>query len=96
MAVVALVLLSCDSRKPAVTPNRELYELFEADQAERREALGNLDWSAIGPRDEARRQRARQLIDSGALHAPEDYYRAAMLFQHGTTASDVRLARELA
>lgn len=47
-------------------------------------------------RDRQRRARAEDLIESHALTAPEDYFHAARLFQHGDTAEDAWRAHVLA
>jgi hypothetical protein len=75
------------------TINTELYELYRADQSDRR---GDIDWSVVGPRDEARLQRTRELIDADQLHARDDFVHAAFIFQHGDDPEDFRTAHELA
>jgi len=47
-------------------------------------------------RDQRRRARADQLIDEDVLTAPEDYFHAAHLFQHGDLAGDSWKAHTLA
>lgn len=73
--------------------NRELYDMFQADQADRR---GDIDWEEVTPRDEARRKRAQELIDADLLKAPDDFVHAAFIFQHGADSTSYRLAHELA
>jgi tetratricopeptide (TPR) repeat protein len=73
--------------------NRELYDMFQADQADRR---GDIDWDKVAPRDEARRKRAQELIDADQLKAPDDFVHAAFIFQHGADSTSYRLAHELA
>lgn len=46
--------------------------------------------------DAARRQRVTELITAGALADAEDYYHAAMVFQHGMELGDYWRAHELA
>jgi hypothetical protein len=78
--------------------NKELLALFEQDQADRR-AFEQLDHEQIQQmlqRDRARRQRVEELVGSEALQAPEDYFHAAMVFQHGETLEDFWQAHELA
>lgn len=74
-------------------PNQEMAAIFAADQADRQ---GNIDWSVVGPRDEARRSKVRALLDAGQLRAADDYYGAAFVFQHGDSADDCLLAHVLA
>jgi hypothetical protein len=78
------------------SPNLELERLFEEDQEVRLARDGEVDWSSVELADETRRRRADVLLSSGAVRAPEDFYRAAMLFQHGNRRSDFQRARELA
>ena len=79
--------------QPARRSNPEMTALFEADQAARR---GTIDWAVVEPQDRARRQRARQLLDAGALQSGDDYYHAAFVFQHGSEPNDYLLAHTLA
>lgn len=80
-------------RAMAEPPNQEMAAIFAADQADRQ---GNIDWSVVGPRDEARRSKVRALLDAGQLRAADDYYGAAFVFQHGDSADDCLLAHVLA
>jgi hypothetical protein len=78
--------------------NKELQALFEQDQADRR-AFEQLDHEQIQQmlqRDRVRRQRVEELIGSEGLQVPEDYFHAAMVFQHGETLEDYWQAHELA
>lgn len=75
------------------TINRELYELFQADQADRQ---GDTDWSVVGPRDEARRARTLEIVNAGRLTARDDFIHAAFIFQHGADSTSYRRANELA
>ncbi|HZG67580.1 MAG TPA: hypothetical protein VEZ12_12605, partial [Herpetosiphonaceae bacterium] len=70
--------------------NDELHRLYEADVWEHRQgyASGSAEYRTMRERDRQRRARAEDLIESHALTAPEDYFHAARLFQHGDTAED--------
>ena len=46
--------------------------------------------------DPERRSRVLELYDSGVLKTANDYYHAAMIFQHGETPDDFLFAHELA
>jgi hypothetical protein len=81
--------------RDAAPPNAEIAAIFAADQADRRQS-GNIDWSVVGPRDAARRARVRQMLDEGLLRAADDYYYAAMIFQHGEAPEDYLLAHAFA
>jgi hypothetical protein len=82
-------------RAPAPAPNAELAAIFTADQADRQAGLG-IDWSRVGPRDEVRRKRVREMLDEGLLRAADDYFNAAFVFQHGGKPEDYLLAHSLA
>src|SRR6266516_7138612 len=81
------------------TMNTELQTLYEQDQAERSVFFAQLDTEQlqqVRERDRARRQRVEELVRSEALQAGEDYFHAAMVFQHGETLDDFWPAHELA
>jgi hypothetical protein len=74
--------------------NRELYDIYQADQSDR--LSGTIDWSVVGERDRQRIARVRVMLDSGLVRAADDYYHAAMVFQHGEDTTDYALAHRLA
>jgi hypothetical protein len=79
--------------------NKELQALYEQDQAERSiffEQLDHEQLQQVLQRDRVRRQRVEELVGSEALQDPEDYFHAAMVFQHGETLDDFWRAYELA
>ena len=79
--------------------NTELQALFEQDQVDRSvffEQLEHEQLQQVLQRDRARRQRVEELMGSEALQAPEDYFHAAMVFQHGETLDNYWRAHELA
>jgi len=82
--------------RDAAPPNAEIVAIFAADQDDRLPLGSIIDWTVVGPRDEARRARVRQLLDEGLLHAADDYYYAAMVFQHGEAPEDYLLAHAFA
>ncbi|HXS93112.1 MAG TPA: hypothetical protein VN736_00815 [Candidatus Limnocylindrales bacterium] len=77
--------------------NAELARIYKEDQAEREHqfTITPDQMREIATRDTVRRQRVRELLDSGALHTSEDYVRAAFLFQHGSTPDDFLVAHVL-
>jgi hypothetical protein len=77
------------------TDNPRMTAIFDADQADRGD-LASIDWSVVGPRDEARRTRTKALLDSGKLQTGTDFYHAAFVFQHGYKPADFLLAHTLA
>lgn len=76
------------------TINRELFRLFQEDQDER--MSDDLDWSAVHKHDAERRVRVREMLDSGQVIVSDDYFHAAMIFQHGDDTISYLLARTLA
>jgi hypothetical protein len=73
--------------------NEELRELYEADQADRRAETPPTD---LMGHDQARRRRAADMLDAGAARTGEDFFHAAMVFQHGDLLEDYSRAHELA
>jgi hypothetical protein len=71
----------------------ELCAMFEADQRDRQ---GTADWRSLRARDDERRRRALAILETGGARTAENYYCAAMLFQHGPELADVHRARGLA
>jgi hypothetical protein len=78
--------------------NSELQALYEQDQADRSrfEQLDHEQLQQVLLRDRARRQRVEELVRSEMLQTPEDYFHAAMVFQHGEKLDDFWQAHELA
>src|SRR5262245_21169525 len=64
----------------AKNDNAELKRLHDEDQADRES--DNIDWRVVGPRDEARLKRVKELFAANALRTANDYYHAAMVLQH--------------
>lgn len=79
--------------------NAELADMYEADQAAREnihEKLGDQEaLREIFVSDSLRRVRAEELLDADAAQTADDYYHAAMIFQHGGDTTAYRRAHEL-
>jgi hypothetical protein len=76
---------------------RELAGLYQADQADRQSVLSTPEQiRAVASRDRVRRGRVAEIVSKEQLHSAEDYYHAAMIFQHGEKPADYLLAHELA
>jgi hypothetical protein len=77
--------------------NAELLALYQADQADR---LGNnpekINWAEVSPRDAQRRARVSEIVASGGAKVSDDFFHAAMVFQHGDSLKDYERAYELA
>ena len=95
-----LFLVSCNKSSTIDTNvnqeeimNSSIKELYENDQKDRMDS--DLKWTTIAKRDELRRERAIQLLDSNKIQTGKDYYRTAMLFQHGDKPEDYKKAIDL-
>jgi hypothetical protein len=70
--------------------NQELLKMYENDQSERKNNL-------YSPSADAKRlKRAKEMLEEGLLKTANDYYHAAIIFQHGGTPSDYKTAQNLA
>ena len=75
--------------------NAELMRLHNEDQSDRTPADGKaIDWSKVGPRDQARLDRTKELFKENQLNTANDYYHAALILQHGRVPEDFLLAHE--
>jgi hypothetical protein len=80
----------------AATTNQELKKLEEADQADRAPGSNKIDWDIVGKHDMARQVRAAEILKAGDVRTADDYFNAALIFQHGDTVDDTELALALA
>lgn len=80
---------------PPVPSNTELADIYAADQTDR-QLLSDTDWTVVAPRDRARRERVREMLDSGQIRSGGDYLYAAVVYQHGSEPEDYLLAHALA
>jgi len=76
--------------------NTELYEMFREDQRLRNLPEDSVDWNTVTEIDRKHRERTMQILADHGLSHPDDYFHAAMIFQHGSEPSDYRMAHELA
>lgn len=73
-------------------------DLYVEDAEDRK----HTDWNnkrevkKLMQRDRERKEKAKKLIKRGELVSGLDYHRASLIFQHGETMEDYKLARELA
>lgn len=98
--------VSASSEALKQTANVEMQELFLADQAIRLEVEKRGGWIAVKDdknfmerwerEDCARLQRTKELLDTNALNAGIDFYRAAFIFQHSDKTEDFLKAHHLA
>lgn len=73
--------------------NRDLYDLYEADQADRR--TRPIDWDVVSRRDSVRRVAVGEMLLAGDVKTADDFYHAAMVYQHGESAESFLLANLL-
>jgi hypothetical protein len=98
VGAIALLLLatlaaSPSSRAPASSADsEELRRLMDEDQADRQSK--SVDWSVVAPRDRVRLARIKALYAGGEIHTANDYYRAALVLQHGEVPEDFQLAHD--
>lgn len=79
------------------TLNPKLAELYDQDQADRNTpVVDQIDWTKVAPRDEARRKRVDEILAHGGAKAADDYYHAAMIYQHGDSPGEIQRAHDLA
>lgn len=81
----------------AAGDNPELRAIKEADQADRQSspAPAPENWRAVMQRDGERRNRVLEILKEGQLKTAWDYFNAAIVLQHGSSAEDIRLAHSL-
>ena len=77
-----------------VSDNAELARLYQQDQAERQ--VPDIDWPTLLKRDGERQSRVSDLLAADSLVTANDFYHAAMIFQHGADPISYRRAYELA
>jgi len=76
--------------------NGELLDIYEADQGDRAGSHAKIDWAVVNPRDQARRKRVDEILAAGGAKVADDYYHAAMVYQHGSTIAEIKRANKLA
>jgi hypothetical protein len=92
-----LARLAAKTAEHQKTLNPELVRLYEEDQGDRNVgSYEKIDWTKVTPRDEARRKRVDEIIAAGGAKAADDYYHAAMVYQHGNSPDEIQRAHDLA
>ncbi len=85
--------LALSQAMPGPQDNAEVKRLHDEDQADRK--AFKIDWSVVDQRDRARGAHVKELYETNQLKTGNDYYSAALILQHATTAEDHLLAHEL-
>lgn len=94
LLVFFVVAICLPAQSVPCAASDELAEIYAADQDDRKE--NPIDWSVVGRRDRARRERVGALIAAAELRCPADFFHAAMVYQHGHSSSHYLLAHILA
>lgn len=94
--LIAMALFACVPAWAQVVANPRLAQMLVEDQADRKPAVGDIDWSVVGPRDDARLAETVRLLRAGEVRTAADYHAAAMIFQHGQSVEDIQMAHALA
>ncbi len=89
--IIALGFSSCPTY---AQDNPDLEKLYELDQAARR--AQPINWEELYVEDAERRENVISILESGGISTAQDYFHAAMIFQHGNSADDIRLAHSFA
>lgn len=74
--------------------NGELEQMYRSDQAARQ--VQPIDWQQLNEQDASRRERVLVILKQGDIRSAKDYFHAAMIFQHGNTPDQIRLAHSFA
>lgn len=91
---LVLLFLAALSAAALAQNNPDLAAMFAADQAERQGE--NIDWAAVSAQDAERRRTVMSILNAGGVRTALDFYNAAMIFQHGDSEDDIRLAHSFA
>ncbi len=76
--------------------NEELKRIFDDDQSDGRPYNTRAQKEATDSRARSRINAVSEILKNGQLHSPDDYYHAAMIFQHGSEPEDYLRAHVLA
>lgn len=79
-----------------IESNQELADLHIQDQSDRTPGVDAIDWAVVTKRDQDRRQRVLALLREGGVRSSNDFLSAALVFQHGETPDEAKLAHSLA
>lgn len=79
ISIITLLFISITAI--AQKDNSELAEMYKKDQAERMN--GPIDWAVLSKNDSIRRSKVNNMLENGEVKTGQDYYHAAMIFQHG-------------
>jgi len=82
ISIVMLLALASMPLFAQTADNAEIQRMYDEDQSARKAA--NINWTELNKADALRRRRVDELLDSSKVRTGQDFYRSAMIFQHGT------------
>jgi hypothetical protein len=94
--IAAAIALCLFSPAAEASDNPTLAKMFQEDQFDRRECPDVGPCFITPARDPERQRVAMELLQSGQVRTANDYFHAALIFQHATSAEDSALAHALA
>ena len=98
LALAAPIVSGQSTGKPYAADNVELTKIYEADQSDRKNFdISSTNMTKLISRDNQRRARVHQFLESGQIRTANDYRHAAFVFQHSINGTDdIRIANALA
>jgi hypothetical protein len=89
-------MVKTQTNEQQAAASRELERIFNEDQSDSRPYSTPEQKQATDARARQRIDRVSEIVRQGLVQSADDYYHAAMVFQHGTTAEDALTAHVLA
>lgn len=86
---VIFILVSFAANAQPIS-NEKLRVLVRNDQSDR--SSSKIDWAAVDLRDKQRAIEVTQMLHEGQIKTAEDFYNAGLIFQHGSSAEEIKLA----
>ena len=94
--IVLCTLASVLAASPVRADNARLTSLYEEDQSDRKPSQRPLSGDQIVQRDVQRQETVIEIMRAGGVVSANDFFHAAMVFQHSDAADDNALAYGLA
>ncbi len=96
LMLLLLISLPCQAYPSSILKDSELRAIYLADQADRQPEVLQREREKVIQRDRARLQQVTKLLHAGRIKRAQDYWYAAIIFQHGHTTEEYRIAYSLA
>ena len=84
-----------NKRNRVISNNKFVESLYKSDQRDRRPAYYLNNAQVVALRDKKRRLALKEIISNGSLITANDFYHAAVIYQHGFSIRDYALAVKL-